>query len=150
MENNFSADPEFCSQPAKNFRLLETSPCAQPNSGSCGLIGAFWHGCSPTTDAEEPDHLPSASMLHNCFPNPFNPATQIRFDIARPARTSLRIYDVAGRLVRVLVDEDLAAGRYETSWNGSNDAGKRVASGVYFYKLVTSEYEQTKKMVLLR
>ena len=150
IEGNFSADPEFCNQTSHNYRLLETSPCAQPNSGSCGLIGALWHGCSPTTGVEETDPSPAANRLHNCFPNPFNPSTTIRFDIAHPAQASLRIYDVAGRLVRVLVDEHLAAGRYEEAWDGRNDGGHKVSSGVYFYRLNTAEYEQTRKMILLR
>ncbi len=150
IEGNFSADPEFCNQTSHNYRLLETSPCAQSNSGSCGLVGALWHGCSPTTDVEDADQTPTASRLHNCFPNPFNPTTTIRFDIAQPAPTSLKIYDVAGHLVRVLVDEHLVAGRYEEAWDGRNDAGQKISSGVYFYKLTTAEYEQTKKMVLIR
>ncbi|MBN1885506.1 MAG: hypothetical protein JW876_08295 [Candidatus Krumholzibacteriota bacterium] len=57
---------------------------------------------------------------------------------------------MAGHLVRVLVDEHLVTGRYEEAWDGRNDAGHKISSGVYFYRLTAAEYEQTKKMVLLR
>ena len=66
------------------------------------------------------------------------------------ADVSLRIYDVAGRLVRVLVDESLDAGRYVEEWNGRDDNGRAVASGIYFYSIEAGSFEWTRKMVLLR
>ncbi len=98
--------------------------------------------------------IPSAFMLHNCWPNPFNPSTHIQFDIpggnGSGVGTSLKIYNVSGQLVRTLVDAQLDPGRYDVVWNGQNDSGENTASGVYFYRLEAGRYVSTKKMVLLR
>jgi flagellar hook assembly protein FlgD len=84
-------------------------------------------------------------------PNPFNPTTTIRFDLAHAGHVSLRIYDVSGRLVRRLIEAKLeAAGGLEAKWNGLDETGNRVASGVYFYRLVTADFDATRKMVLMK
>ena len=101
------------------------------------------------TGVEDPG-TPRASYLAQNYPNPFNPATTIAFALAGPGRVSLRVYDATGRLVRVLVDQSRAAGRYEEAWDGADSAGRAVASGVYFYRLETGECAETRKMVLLR
>ncbi len=93
---------------------------------------------------------PQASMLEQNFPNPFNPTTVIRFAVAEPGRVRLAVYDVTGRPVKVLLDEPRDAGRCETSWDGKDDNGVAVASGVYLYSLETPGYGENKKMVLLR
>jgi hypothetical protein len=94
--------------------------------------------------------VPYAACLSQNFPNPFNPATIIAYGLKEREHVSLRIYDTAGRLVSVLVDQEQPAGRYETVWNGSDAAGNTVASGVYFYRLVAGDFVRTRKMVLLR
>ncbi|HER43685.1 MAG TPA: T9SS type A sorting domain-containing protein, partial [Candidatus Eisenbacteria bacterium] len=99
---------------------------------------------------DDPATLPDAAFLSQNWPNPFNPATTIKFGLKNRGHVSLRIFDAAGRLVAVLVDEDRPAGRYEASWNGSDARGARVASGVYFYRLAAGDFVQTRKMVLLR
>jgi len=91
-----------------------------------------------------------SNQLDQNVPNPFNPTTVIKYGIASDNQVSLLIYDVAGRKVRTLVNERQRADVYRITWDGSNDAGQRVASGVYFYKLVAGKYSQTKKMVLLK
>jgi flagellar hook assembly protein FlgD len=83
-------------------------------------------------------------------PNPFNPVTAIRFSLAGESRVELAIYDVAGRSVRTLVAEQLAAGPHEVAWDGRDDRGAPVASGLYFYKLVTPERTAVRKMVMLK
>jgi hypothetical protein len=95
--------------------------------------------------------LPTRTALHQNFPNPFNPTTVIRYELAGPARVSLKVYDVRGALVRTLEDRNLPAGRYEVGWHGIDNRGSSVASGIYFYRLVSSEgVVLTKKMVLLK
>ncbi|MCX5754172.1 MAG: T9SS type A sorting domain-containing protein [Candidatus Krumholzibacteria bacterium] len=98
------------------------------------------------TDAE----VPSAFKLSQNFPNPFNPSTTIKFDMKAKGLVALKIYDVAGRLVRTLVDEVKDAGVYSAVWDGRNNIGADVASGIYFYKMETEEFQATKKLVLLR
>jgi hypothetical protein len=102
---------------------------------------------SDITDAE----LPKAYSLAQNFPNPFNPSTRIQFALPAKGHVSLKIYDVAGRLVKTLQDGVMDAGSHELTWDGSNNLGKNVASGVYFYKINAGDnYENMKKMVLLR
>ncbi|MDH3197519.1 MAG: T9SS type A sorting domain-containing protein [Candidatus Krumholzibacteria bacterium] len=98
---------------------------------------------------EEP--LPARFALHQNVPNPFNPATTIRYDLAGDARVTLRVYDVSGRVVRVLRSGAAEpAGRREATWDGRSDAGRAAASGVYFYRLEAGDYTETERMVLLR
>jgi flagellar hook assembly protein FlgD len=95
--------------------------------------------------------IPARTVLYPNVPNPFNPVTTIRFDLAHDGHVSLQVYDVAGRLVRRLLDAKLsAAAGLEARWNGLDDAGQRVASGVYFYRLVTADAAETRKMVLMK
>jgi hypothetical protein len=93
-----------------------------------------------------------ANRLAQNYPNPFNPSTTIEYSIKERAHVSLKIYNVAGQLVRTLVNKDQipTAEGFTARWNGRNDAGTPVSSGVYFYKLVTKNFTQTKKMVLLK
>ena len=83
-------------------------------------------------------------------PNPFNPVTEIVYSIPAPARVELLIYDVNGRVVRHLVDTTLRANDYVILWNGTDDAGVSVSSGVYFYRLVADGRELERKMILLK
>jgi YVTN family beta-propeller protein len=88
--------------------------------------------------------------VHQNVPNPFNPVTKIRFTIPDMSPVRLTVYDVAGRRIRTLVDRMLPADNYEISWDGTNNEGRAVASGIYFYRLEAGKYSQTRKMVLLR
>jgi len=101
------------------------------------------------TDSDTPEPRYSNFLAQN-YPNPFNPSTVIRFGILREGAVKLRIFDVSGRLVRTLVDETKTPGKYTAVWYGSNDSGKPVASGVYFYLLEAKEYRKAKKLVLIR
>jgi hypothetical protein len=100
--------------------------------------------------ANEIPQLPETTVLHQNHPNPFNPTTLIRYDLATPGEVDLRVYDARGALVRVLEDRHRPAGRYEVGWNGENERGEMVASGVYFYRLHTGSFTQTKKLILLK
>jgi hypothetical protein len=101
------------------------------------------------TGAERPG-APAATYLAQNFPNPFNPTTRIEFGLSAPANLSLRIYDAAGRLVRVLAEGNRPAGTYAEMWNGKDDGGRAVSTGIYFYKLDAGTFTQTKKMILLK
>ena len=93
---------------------------------------------------------PAATYLAQNYPNPFNPSTRITFGLKEPAAVSLRIYDAAGRLVRVLVEGTRPAGIYSELWDGMDNGRRAVASGLYFYRLDAGSFSQTRKMVLLR
>jgi hypothetical protein len=93
---------------------------------------------------------PKAYRLAQNYPNPFNPSTTIKYDMKAKGLVTVRIYDVAGRLVRTLVNEVKDAGAYSAVWDGRNSGGRSVASGIYFYKMETAGFSATKKLVLLR
>jgi len=88
--------------------------------------------------------------LWDNYPNPFNPITTIRYSVSKECRVSLKIFNVRGQLIRTLVDGQKKMGEYEVKWNGTNNKGNGLASGVYFYRLEASNFIETKKMVLLR
>lgn len=94
---------------------------------------------------------PQVFALRQNIPNPFNPLTTIRYDVPRGgAGVSLVIYDLAGRRVRELVHERRAAGAWSVQWNGEDERGTRVASGIYFYRMRAGTFVATRKMVLLK
>lgn len=93
---------------------------------------------------------PLVNHLEQNIPNPFNPTTRIAFSIGKQGHVSLRIYDTAGRLIDVLVDADVHAGNHTVEWYGRDRMKRVMASGVYFYRLETKEFVETKKMILLR
>jgi len=92
-----------------------------------------------------------SNTLDNAYPNPFNPTTTIKYTIKERAHVSLRVYNAAGQLVRTLVDEIQSPDEVApVKWHGLNDSGQNVSTGVYFYKMETNDFSQTKKMVLLK
>jgi hypothetical protein len=93
---------------------------------------------------------PSEFELSQNYPNPFNPTTKIEFTLAKSGSVTLQIYDVLGRKVRTLVSEELSSGYKSVIWDGKNNAGEDVASGIYFYQLKVGDFSQPKKMLLLK
>jgi hypothetical protein len=103
---------------------------------------------APTAVLEQA--LPLATELAQNFPNPFNPETTIHFDLATESGISLRIFDMTGQVVRTLVRGSLPAGSYTELWDGRNELGIKVGSGVYFYELQAGSFSSKKKMTLLQ
>ncbi|MBK9333454.1 MAG: T9SS type A sorting domain-containing protein [Ignavibacteria bacterium] len=89
--------------------------------------------------------IPSGFLLEQNYPNPFNPSTVIRYSLAENGFITLKVYDLTGKIVAVLVNENQKTGSYEVNFDGYN-----LASGIYFYKLSVNDFTQTKKMVLLK
>ena len=92
--------------------------------------------------------IPKENKLHNNYPNPFNPITTIKFEIAKISNVKLTIYDAIGKEITTLVNEKLNAGTYEVKWPAPTEDASNFASGVYFYKLITNDFIETKKMIL--
>jgi hypothetical protein len=90
------------------------------------------------------------AILHPNVPNPFNPLTEIRFELAAAGHARVAIYDLQGRLVRGLVDEAVAAGSHNVSWDGKDNAGRGVGSGTYLCQLEAGGGKQMRKMLLVR
>jgi hypothetical protein len=94
---------------------------------------------------------PQAFALRQNVPNPFNPTTTITYDVpAGGAKVSIRVYDAAGRLVRALVEEQRPAGTHATTWDGRDQFGSQVSSGVYFYRMTAGSFVESRRMVLLK
>ena len=88
--------------------------------------------------------------LHPSYPNPFNSSTLIRYDLPAPGFVTLEIYNLLGQKVRTLVAEWKLAGSYQVRWDGTNDAGEMVESGVYVYRLNAGGWAEARKLILLR
>ena len=107
-------------------------------------------GATGVEDGDPALAIPARFELAPGVPNPFNPATLIRFDTTRPSNVRLTIHDVAGRTVATLVDGFLAAGRHEHTWRGCDDSGRSLPSGVYFSRIDSGEGVMTRKLTLVR
>ncbi|MCF7869463.1 MAG: carboxypeptidase regulatory-like domain-containing protein, partial [Candidatus Cloacimonetes bacterium] len=94
--------------------------------------------------------VPAVTSLEGNYPNPFNPTTTINFGLHEEGFVSLIVYNIKGEKVRTLVQEKLSADYYSVIWDGSDDNGKQVSSGIYFYNLNTVNYTKTNKMILLK
>jgi len=94
--------------------------------------------------------IPEHGALHQNYPNPFNPQTTIRFGLPEIGRVTLRIYDAGGKLIKTLVDGQLNAGWHQIRWDGKDETGQPVCSGLYLYQLDSNRLHQTRSMVLLR
>ena len=97
--------------------------------------------------ASEPGNL---SSLRENHPNPFNPETHIVFELAERTQVSLIVYNILGEKVKVLVSEEMPAGTHSVRWNGRDEAGNSVSSGIYFYRLSAADRFETKRMLLLK
>jgi hypothetical protein len=94
--------------------------------------------------------IPGEYALKQNYPNPFNPQTNIEFSLPTAQFVSISVFNLLGQQVRSLVNDRIEAGNHTVCWNGKNDLGVDVPSGMYFYKLYTPEFSQTNKMLMLR
>ena len=101
-------------------------------------------------EADEVTSRPENFELKQNYPNPFNPETEIQYSLQRSGQVTLEVYNLLGQKVRTLVDEYQRAGSYGVDWDGINQQGSFVSSGLYFYRLLVDGSSQTKRMVLLR
>ncbi len=146
--DNFSENPFFCDEPAGDLHVAVESPCV-PAGNDCGaLIGALGEGCILTATSES---SPVGFSLAQNSPNPFNPTTEIQFNLVNAAEVSLAIHDLSGRMVCDLISGRVCdAGHHSVVWNGNDTAGHSLPSGVYFYRLRAGSYAETRKMTLLK
>jgi len=147
MENNLMAI-QFI--PSTGYILWSTATLASPAYSLPGLVlntdALFVHPVA-VSDPTSPEVY---SLILTNYPNPFNPNTTISYSVPKGGMTTLRIYNLKGQIVRTLVNAELAAGAHDVTWNGIDDQGRTVSSGLYFYRLTSSGKTLTRKMVLTK
>jgi hypothetical protein len=111
--------------------------------------GIWILGMDPALGVDD-DTPPAGFALHPCAPNPFNPHTTISYSIPQASQVDLNVYDLAGRHLCTLVSEHVNAGDHVIQWDGRDDAGNQVASGVYLYRLRAGDLVETRSMVLVK
>ncbi|MCK4406494.1 MAG: T9SS type A sorting domain-containing protein, partial [Bacteroidales bacterium] len=101
---------------------------------------------------EDDNHLgiPIGFALNQNYPNPFNPETTISFLIPKISKVEISIYNIKGQKIKTLVNKNLQRGHHEILWNGKNENGEPVSSGIYFYKMETDNFSEIKKAILLK
>jgi hypothetical protein len=129
--------------------LGQPAPIGIGSAGGMSVHSGFWgRYWIPTPVDDTP--VVYRTVLKQNYPNPFNPTTTIAFSLAGEGTVEIMIFNVAGQKVRTLIDERRPAGRHTVTWDGRNDGGRRVATGVYFYRMRTDGYSAVRKMLILR
>jgi hypothetical protein len=126
--------------------LVSTTAQARISHGYSGILTID----TVTAVNDDAGALPKATTIAAIYPNPFNPRTTIEFELAETGAIELAIYDVGGRLVRVMDSGSRSAGRYQATWDGLDKDGRAVPTGTYFCRLSTQQGSQTRKLTLAR
>ncbi|MCF8242719.1 MAG: choice-of-anchor A family protein [Melioribacteraceae bacterium] len=108
----------------------------------------YWH--SPIVDVKESKTQPDKFILSQNYPNPFNPTTTINFTLPSKEVVKLQIYDMLGREVKTLLNNEFESGEHKVTWNGTDDLGNKLASGVYLYRLTAGDFIKSHKMIYLK
>ncbi len=118
------------------------------------ILNWLWGATGVEEDQEARSTLPKSFSLSQNYPNPFNPTTLIRYTIPavsdQPSKVSLKVYNILGQEVRTLINKKQAPGYYRVIWDGKDEDGAPVSSGIYFYRLVARDFVGVKKMILLK
>jgi len=153
------AQTGYLTLPKESYAGGEVTVSVVNRQGGSAVVSQIWlketgAGLNPQL-LPEGEAVPQSYVLEQNYPNPFNPTTNIEFRIAdfpegASGSTELAIYDVLGRKIKTLLNENLSPGNYKLQWDGRSDAGVPVSSGIYFYRLTSGSFAQTKRMLLVR
>ncbi len=109
------------------------------------------YGVKTTTSVNQgQENIPSDFVLHQNFPNPFNPETRIVYNLPKPGHVKLTVYNVVGKKIVTLVNDQQPTGRHTSAWNGKDEDGNPIASGLYFYIIHTHGFQQARKLTLMQ
>lgn len=97
-----------------------------------------------------PPYIPLDYILYQNYPNPFNPTTSVKFEVPVDSKVLIKIYDILGREIKTLFNDEVQRGQYTMEWNGLNESGNPMSSGTYIYRMIANEFVQSKKMLLLK
>jgi len=168
LEGNIDEDPLFVGTGNHPFMVHDLSPCV--NAGIPDTTGLYLpefdlagnprvYGGRIDMGAYENQNvivgvnenlIPLVTKLNQNYPNPFNPSTTINYTLKENSKVTLIIYNIKGQKVKQLVRDQISAGQHSVIWDGTDDTGKFVSTGIYFYKLKTDNFEKTKKMILMK
>jgi len=143
--NNFGwivLGDESSSGTAKRFDSREN-----PTEGNRPKLTVIY---TPTTSVSSEILAPSDFVLHQNYPNPFNPSTTINFRLAKSGLVTLKIFDLSGRGIKTLIEGPRDAGVHTVTWDGTNQSGQPIASGIYVYRLQADEFSQAAKMMFIQ
>ena len=136
-----------------NPSIIMSMPSVAAGDAGANPVTALFHGFGQFIgylSMEDEIGLPGEIALHPNFPNPFNPSTQIAYDLAKDSNVRLEIFDLMGRNVKTLVNGKQIAGRHMATWNATDNFGQPVSAGVYLYRLHTANKVFTRKMILMK
>jgi hypothetical protein len=152
VDGNFSADPLFCDVSGGDFRLAAASPCLpgqHPTGADCDTVGA--HGPGSCSGVGAPAlEAPASSLRLSARPNPFSASVEIRWSGPRDAVGRITVHDVSGRVVRRLPGGDPIGGGGRVVWDGRDDRGRPVTSGVYWARVHVGDRTAVRRVVLRR
>ncbi|MEA3431055.1 MAG: lamin tail domain-containing protein [candidate division WOR-3 bacterium] len=114
------------------------------------VVSHWYNDEEPPEGVSDNAAIPDVFSLHQNYPNPFNTATFIKYNLPKEAEVRILIYDLMGREIRALVNEKQNAGYKSVLWDGRDNNGHKVSSGLYIYRMITGEFQKTKKMILLK
>ena len=126
--------------------------CFEQSSAEDALCRAIEELLGNTTEVGEgtEENLPGSFGLSQNYPNPFNPTTEIRYSLPSRGHVNLSVYNILGQRVATLVDKEQPAGVYRVQWDGCDDNGQTLATGIYLYQIRTGANIESKKMLLLK
>jgi len=137
-----------------NFTPSGTGPAESPNLapviGGSDVVREGGNALGDLGETLVQSNLPTEFALEGNFPNPFNPTTTVGFALPEASAVRLVVYDMMGREVTTLIDTNLGAGRYQARWEGKNDFGNTVASGVYILRMTAGDFSQVHQMVMMK
>lgn len=165
-DGNINSDPLFHDPDNDDFSLQSGSPCIDMGTAFLDWdleividmtedeyddyapdMGAVEYQTSVSNDLSK---LPHTVSLEPAYPNPFNPITTIKYDVPTDSYVTITIYDLMGRRVNELMSERVSSGTHSVIWNGTDASNNPVASGMYLYQLKSSDFVETRKLVLLK
>jgi predicted outer membrane repeat protein len=171
LENNINIDPEFVNPNENNYNLLPSSPCIDAgiqdtflvynnNNDTLYIPEINYFGLAPDMGAFEFDpatnlnnkiiNTPVSIYLYQNYPNPFNAETTIKYFLPKPGGVKIEIYNLLGQKITTLINQPQKNGMHQVVWNGRDENGNSVSSGVYIYNLTSGNYLESKKLLLLK
>ena len=133
-----------------NGSLGQSTPIGIGAAGDDILYAGFWKILALTWPVAVDEPAPAVDALFQNYPNPFNPSTEIRFSVEAEGLIRIELFDVGGERIRRLMSEIKAPGQHVVVWDGRNDAGQRLPSGVYLYRIEQGSFTATRKLVMIK